>query len=669
MNELLEGKPGDKLLVLGNEAVVRGAFEGGVGVATTYPGTPSSEIGNTLYKLAKPAGMYFEFSINEKVALETAIGAAFAGVRSLTFMKHVGLNVAADPFMTYAYIGAPGGHVILSADDPSCHSSQNEQDNRYYALMANIPMLEPASPQEAKDMVVDGLELSEQFQVPVLLRTTTRLNHARGVITLEPRREPDMDGFFEKNPPRFVNVPAAARRNHIRLLELMTKVATESETSNYNRIEDRTGDIAMETEPVGIVTSGVAYNYVVEALDREAIAALVFKLGMTHPLPEEKLRSFFTRCSQIIVVEELEPYLETQLKSLAKDWDMTLPILGKRQGILPYNNELNDDLVAIGLKKALAYDADAIIATSGDRVRSGVEDETDAAIGTASETEFEAEPKPEPEAEVEGEAAGTACAPDPSIPLPTRPPTLCPGCGHRAAYYAAKQVGRKDAIYSSDIGCYTLSVQPPLETADTCVCMGASASIPGGFSKVTDQKLFSFVGDSTFFHTGIPGLINAVHNRHEFVYVILDNRTTAMTGHQPHPGLPVDGMGDETPAISIEAMVRACGVEFVRVVDPFDLDATKEAYRDAFEHDGVAVVIARHPCYLKETRAKRHAGEPIYEYRIDQEKCTQCMTCIERFGCPAFFLEDDEVHISPLQCGGCGVCLQVCPFGAIEVVK
>jgi len=608
-DEILIDGPGEKMLLLGNEAIVRGALEAGVGIASTYPGTPASEIGDTFFKIAKKAGMYFEYSVNEKVALETGIGASISGLRALTSMKHVGLNVASDAFITLCYTGVKGGHVVVTADDPSCHSSQNEQDNRYYALLANAPMLEPSSPNEAKEMTKYAFELSEELALPILLRTTTRLNHARGVVILGEKKG-RKKGFFVKDPFNLVCVPQVARERHKVLLEKMNKAKDIAEHSSLNKII-KIGNGGK----IGIVTSGVSFNYAVEAVEELNINASILKLGITNPLPPKLCQKFIESVDMIIVIEELEPYLEVLIKSLAKDINTEVPIYGKSTGHFPRVYEYTPDIVLKGISDILSIP---------------FSEKNEKKVKKALEV------------------------------LPSRPPTLCPGCPHRATYYAANVASKGKAIYPNDIGCYALGIQPPSRTADLLICMGAGLGTAGGFSKATEQPVIAFIGDSTFYHAGIPALLNAVHNKHRFVLVILDNRTTAMTGNQPHPGFEIDGMGEAAPAISIEKLVEACGVDYLKIVDPYDVKKTIDVLKEALEYDKVAVVIARRECALIAKAEKRRA-----KYHVNQEKCEKCMICIDKFGCPAFFVEEG-VQINKTLCFGCGVCTQICPFNAIE---
>jgi len=597
---------GGRLLLLGNEAITRGLIEAGVGLAATYPGTPSSEVGALLEELAPRAGMYFEYSVNEKVAVEVAGAAAVSGVRSFAFMKHVGLNVASDALLTLATTGVRAGMVVMTADDPSCHSSQSEQDNRFYAKLGLLPMLEPSTPAEARDMVLEAYRLSELLAVPVLLRTTTRVNHARGAVDLHHAPKPQAKGRFDKDPQRFVTVPAHARALRLEQVKRTERALRLSEASTLNFV--------LGSSRLGVVASGVAYTYAREWLKDVEI----LKLGFTYPVPEEKISRFLQGKERVVVLEEGEPYLEDEVRRVAQQYGVVVEVLGKRTGHLPRAFEYSPDII-LGLQNVLPV------------------------------------------------RPGPAPVPQPELPLPPRPPVLCAGCPHRATYYAAKKaVGPEGAIYSTDIGCYTLGVQPPLQCADLTLCMGSSAGAAGGFAQVTDQKVVAFIGDSTFFHSGIPPLINAVYNRHRFVLVILDNRTTAMTGHQPNPGTGREHGGIETPSIPLEPLVRACGVEHVRTVDPYDIAATIGAMKEALAHDGVAVVVAEHPCPL----ARRKEGKLVRaQYRIDQDRCVSCFTCVSRFSCPALSKEGKEVRIDATMCIGCGGCAQVCPKKAIEVVE
>jgi indolepyruvate ferredoxin oxidoreductase alpha subunit len=618
--EILQDQPGKKILLLGNEAITRGALEAGIDVATTYPGTPSSEIADTFSHIAKyftkkgeKPSFYFEYSTNEKVALEVAAAAAFSGLRALTCMKHVGLNVASDAFMTYTYVGCKGGHIIVSADDPYCHSSQNEQDNRFYAIFGGAPMLEPTTPYEAKEMTRVGFDISEKLSSPLLLRTTTRLSHARGPIVLDRLQKPRGRGHFEKNP-LLVTVPAVARKQHPVLLEKMEQAEKLSEKSQFNEVVN-----IGKPKDVGIVSSGVSFNYSKEMAEILGLNVRILKLGMTHPIPRKLCEKFIKLCSTIVVVEELEPILEQQFKVLAFDIKSDVKIFGKSTGHFSRLYEYNPDIVVEAFSKLF-------------KVKN---------------------PFPKP---VESK-----------IKLPRRPPSLCPGCPHRASYYAVKKAAPKDAIYPTDIGCYTLGKEPPLEMADVLLCMGSNAGTACGFSVATEQKIVSFMGDSTFFHAAIPALIDAVHHNHDVVITVLDNRTTAMTGHQPHPGTEFDGMGRPAKMINVEDVAKGCGVEHIEIVDPNNIKETTAAFKRALDFKGPSFVVSKSPCILLEVDRKRKAGEGIPVYSINQEICKKCNICISQFGCPAlYFDEEGGVHIDVSQCNGCGNCVQICPFGAIS---
>lgn len=612
LKNILTHNEGEKLFLLGNEAAVRGAIESDVSVAATYPGTPSSEIGDVLSKVAKDAGIYFEFSTNEKVALEVAAAAAASGVRSFTFMKHVGLNVASDSFMSVVYSGVNGGMIILSADDPSMFSSQNEQDNRHYARIANIPMIEPSNPQEIKDLMKYGYELSEKFKIPILMRTTTRVSHMRGVVELGDVEKHAKKGHFKRDPQRFVPVPSSAMKMHKVLISKMEKIQEMVNDSPLNQIFDNGGKI-------GIITSGSAFNYAMDVVDENNLDINILKITLSYPFPEKKVLEFIKELDSIIVVEEVDPVMEKELFAILGKYGLNKKVHGKLDGTFPMIYEYSPDIILEGLSKIIE-----------DHIRNR-----------------------------------DVCKPD--IPLPARPPTLCPGCPHRAAYYAVKKAGEDldlDVIYPTDIGCYTLGIEPPYETADYLLSMGSSIGTSCGFSKSVDQSIVSFIGDSTFFHAGIPPLINAVHNKDRFVLVILDNRTTAMTGGQPHPGLPQDGMGEIAPEISIEKIVEAAGVQFLEVINPLNIKKSQKIFRDALKFDGVAVVISKYPCML--IKGLRKQKQIIME--VDQDKCDACLDCLSELTCPAIYKEGDgSVSIDSSACKGCAVCKQVCDKKAITV--
>ncbi len=611
MHKLLMDSPGKEMFLLGNEAIARGGIEAGIGVATCYPGTPSSEIPDSFFAMFKEGGFYFEYSTNEKVALEVAAGAAISGVRSICTMKHVGMNVASDSLMTLAYVGVNGGLVVLSADDPSLFSSQNEQDNRYYARLSGLPMLEPTTAGEMKDMTVAAFELSEQLKLPVILRTTTRLNHLRGIVKFGSIRRVQSKGFFKKDPFHYVAVPAVSRNLHKILVEKYEQALELSENSGYNRIIGR--------GRWGIVTNGVSMNYVQDAINDLGIGekVKVLRLGFSFPMPEDLIAKFLTGVERVLVVEELEPIMERDIRSIAQSKGIRIPINGKGDGLFPRIYEFDPGLV----RKAIAG--------------------------------YFGVPDPSPR------AVDIADMPD----LPGRPPTLCAGCPHRAMYYAIKKVYGPNALYPSDIGCYTLGMLPPLSMADIVICMGASVGTSCGISRVTDQKVVSFIGDSTFFHAGIPALINAVHNNHKFTLVILDNGTTAMTGHQPHPGADTAPMGVDTRQISIESVVRGCGVEHVEVVNPLQVKRSVKAAHASKEFDGISVIISQELCPLFARAVKR--ARKVRPFYVNQDKCRQHRDCINLLACPAMYRADGKTMINQDLCIGCTVCAQICPENAI----
>ncbi len=615
MHKLLKDTPGKEMLLLGNEAIARGALEAGVSFATCYPGTPSSEIPEQFLNISQETDLYFEYSTNEKVAMEVGAAAAISGLRTMVTMKHVGLNVAADPLMTLAYTGVKGGMVIINADDPSLFSSQNEQDNRYYARLSSLPMLEPTNTQEMKDVTIDAFDLSEELELPVIIRTTTRLNHIRGPVKLGELRPIKAKDTFKKNPFHFVCVPAVSRNLHKLLLEKYDKAVEKSEDWPHNQI--------IGNGNWGIVANGVSFNYVNDAVSDLGISdkVSILKLGFSWPMPGNLFARFLKQVSKVLVVEELEPVVETDLKAIAQENGITTPIKGKGVG---------------RLSRLLEYDPGM--------VREAVADYFDVDYKAPEMIDLSGIPE-----------------------LPGRPPNLCAGCPHRATFYAVKQVYGPDAINPTDIGCYTLGLLPPISMADLVICMGSSVSSSCGFSRATDQKVVSFIGDSTFFHSGITGLVNAVHNNHKFTLVILDNGTTAMTGHQIHPGVNTEPLGIERTRVSIEEVVRGCGVKDIHVVKPFKLKKTMEAVKAAMAYDGISVIISQEfcPLFAKATKQMRKTKP----FRVNHDKCKNHRNCINDLACPAMFLEDEKVSINKNLCTGCSVCAQVCPENAILPIK
>jgi indolepyruvate ferredoxin oxidoreductase alpha subunit len=619
--------PGERLLVLGNEAIARGVIEAGVQVVAAYPGTPSSEIMGTLVGVAKELDIYVEWSTNEKVAFEVALAASICGVRAMAAMKHVGVNVAHDPLMTASYIGAKGGLVLVSADDPWAWSSQNEQDTRYVALQANIPVLEPSSVQEAKDMMADAFKLSEEFGHLFIFRPVTRISHARGDIVLGEIPRKRKKGSFEKNRTRFVYTPREARINKPLMLERFEKIKKAVNTLAYNQLH------LADSARLGIIACGLSYSYTLEAIKWLGIEdeVSILKIGTPNPLPEELVIRLLSSVKEVLVVEELDPFVELHVKAIAGEHNIAVKLHGK--DLVPRIGELSTRKVT-----------EAIAQLTKSKLP----------VNFAELDKLEQERAPL---------------------LPLRPPALCPGCPHRASFRAitaaAQRVARdygKDVepIYPGDIGCYALAYNPPQEAVDTIICMGGSFGIANGLAHVVEAPIIAHLGDSTFFHTGIPPLIDAVYNKANITMVVLDNSATAMTGFQPHPGTGYTATGDETVSLKPEEIARACGVKFVEVVDPFDLKAATETIEKAIRFQGPAVIVSRRLCTMIELREKRKAGEKIIPYRIDQDKCnSKCDACITLLGCPAIIKQGDKTVIDSALCTGCGICAQVCPYKAI----
>ncbi len=622
----IEGSSGERRLLMGNEAIARGALEANVAVAATYPGTPSSEIMMALAAVAKRYGVYVEYSANEKVAFETALAASWSGLRSMVTMKHVGLNVAADSFMSAAYQGTVGGMVVVSADDPSMWSSQNEQDNRMYAVFANIPVLDPSDPAEALEMTKYAFELSEMVGSMVMVRPTTRVSHTRMDVVLgelpgdkvEGRR---LWGEFKKNDEKFVVLPSRARKMHPQVLERIEKAREILETAPFNRIEGD-GDIA-------VVASGISYVYVKEASKILGISdrLTILKIGSPFPLPLKLAMRFLRGKKRVLVVEELEPVVEREIRLLVAAEGLDVEIVGKE--LVPRVYEMTTRRAVIALAQFVGLDVPIPYT------------ELDEHYGEVSKM------------------------------LPPRPPSLCPACPHRNSFYAIKRVSRGGAIFTGDIGCYSLGALPPLKTMDTIVAMGASIGLGSGLAHAQqDKRVYAIIGDSTFFHTGLPALVNAVYNRSPMTVVVLDNRITAMTGHQPDPSTGLTATMEPTKAIDIEEVAKGIGVDYAVTVDPYDIPAMEDALREAEKHT-VSVVVARQPCSLLRVRLQRQRGESWPLYQVDPEKCTGCKVCISAYGCPAisFDLQKNVAVIDPTMCWGCGGCSQVCPFDAIYELR
>jgi indolepyruvate ferredoxin oxidoreductase alpha subunit len=588
-----------KKLLSGNEAIARGAYESGVVLAAAYPGTPSTEV---LENIIKYKEMISEWSPNEKVALDVAIGGAYAGARSMAVMKHVGLNVAADSFFYASMTGLEAGLVLVCADDPAMHSSQNEQDNRRYCKFARIPCLEPTDSQDAKDMVGEALKISEAFDTPVMLRITTRIAHSHTLVELgEPQRLKIGPFDYRVDHKKYVMVPGNARRRHPVIEERIGKLAEFAESFFFNKIE-------MRDTTLGIITNGISYQYAREVFPEASFLCL----GITYPLPPKLIRSFAESVDRLIVIEELDPFIEEEIRL------MGIAVEGKT--IFPLFGEFSPSTIRTYAAKA------------------GLVNDT-AAVGTKVQ--------------------------ESKKPLPQRPPLLCPGCPHRGVFVVTNKL---KLVVNGDIGCYTLGFLPPLSAVDTCGCMGASIGVAHGANKVgLKQKNAAVIGDSTFFHSGMPALLNTAYNKSDVVTIIMDNRTTAMTGHQENPATGKTLAGKPTFQVDFEKIVQAMGIENTYRVDPYNLKETEKALREAINEDGPAVVIAERACaLLPEARREWIA------LKVNPERCNGCGLCF-MVGCPAI-LQSDQIdnktgrhlaEIDPLLCTGCNICAQVCARGAI----
>ncbi|MEZ0290156.1 MAG: indolepyruvate ferredoxin oxidoreductase subunit alpha [Sulfolobales archaeon] len=603
--------------MLGNEAIARGAIEAGVSVATAYPGTPSSEIIGSIEEVAEDLGIYVEWSINEKVAMELAWAAAISGVRALTAMKHVGLNVAADALMSSAYTGVEEGLVIVSADDPSMWSSQNEQDNRIYGMISYIPVFEPENPSEAKELVIRLFDLSSEVKHPVILRTTTRVSHVRAPVRLGVVKKGSRKGSFSRDS-RYVLVPSNARRNRIELLKRWERIKGLVETLEFNRVYGDGRTL--------IITPATTFPYVYEVILHNSLESRyrILKLSSVYPIPEKMILNEVLRSDRVIVLEELEPFVEMQVRSLLNREKVSIDVISK--DYLDRAYEMTVDRVARILSKIV-----------GEKI-----------------------PVPTPEIKRD-------------LELPSRPPVLCSGCPYRPLFFELRKLiarERVKVVYSGDIGCYSLGYYKPFEVQDTIVEMGGSIGLGNGFSTVLeDVVVISIIGDSTFFHAGIPALINSVYNMHPQIILVLDNMSTAMTGHQPTPTNPL-----RERRISIEELARGIGVRYVKTIDPFDADSVRrvlsEAIRVVREERDVALIVARRKCALLAYSEMLRAGEEIVPYYVDPMLCVGCGICYNLFACPAIIpLSNRKASIDPEFCIGCGSCVMSCPFNAIKPVK
>lgn len=617
-------------MIMGNQAIALGALKAGVNLVAGYPGTPSSEIIEFISKYKDKTGTYVEWSVNEKAAVEVAAGASYAGSRTLITMKQVGLNVASDPVMCLSYVGVKGGMVIVSADDPGPISSQTEQDTRNFAQFSKIPCLDPSTPQEAFDMIQEAFELSEKYNTPILLRPTTRVDHAYESMEFPELKPCRTKGTFEKDSQRWVIFPRTSYNNHKRVFERNENILpTEFSKSIYNKV------ITSETkggQTPAYAAGGISYCYLMEALeslkaiypkDKSLQNASILKIGTPYPFPAPLALDFMKKNTEITVFEELDPVIEQNLIYLCGKEGLSCKIHGKLDKSVPEAGELSVEII----KKIIIKE----------RGLSPLEDEVQ--------------------------------LPPPALPV--RPPVLCAGCPHRGSFYAVKQAmkGKKTA-YCGDIGCYTLGNAQPLDMTDTCLCMGADITMAQGFyHNEEDRHCFSFIGDSTFFASGITGVVNAVYNQSHQTICILDNSTTAMTGHQPHPGTGVTMMGQFVDKISIPKILEAIGVKPIIEVDPFDQKSAIQAVQTASQAPGVSAIIFKSPCISI-------AGKLGYKFpsakKVDQKKCIGCQKCIKELGCPALSIsqiKNDKgkqiVEIDQSLCTGCGLCSGVCPVNAI----
>ena len=603
-------------LLMGNQAIALGAIKAGVGVVSGYPGTPSTEILETIAK-RNPGNIYVEWSVNEKVAMEVAAGAAYTGTRSIVTMKQVGLNVASDPLMSLAYVGVKGGMVVIVADDPGPISSQTEQDTRQFAIFSKLPIFDPSSPEEAYEMIQDAFEYSEKYNTPVLFRPTTRVCHGCASIEIyNDRKKIEAEGF--KKDAKWVIFPKLSYQNHIKIEERNPILAKDFSSYRFNTL---TG-----SGTVGIVSAGISYAYTCEALtllkgaykenqrDTEFDKTYkLLKIATSNPFPEDLALKFFVGLKKILVIEELDPVIEKELVFLCGKHHLPITISGKLTGHICIAGENSVDSV----KEEIALFLNLPVPQKADE--------------------------------------------SPAPMLPIRPPVLCAGCPHRASFYAVKQAmkGQK-AVFAGDIGCYTLGNAKPLDMVDTCLCMGAGVTIAQGIHRAQpDTKNFAFIGDSTFFHSGITGVINAVYNETDIVLVVLDNSTTAMTGHQPHPGTGVTMMGNITDKISIPEVLKSLGVKKILTTDPFNLTQAIKAVKEAALIKGVSAVIFKSPCIA--------VTKPSTKYVVDNEKCIGCKRCIKELGCPTIVKTDEKVAVDSALCFGCGLCAQVCPVQALVV--
>lgn len=596
-----------KEFLMGNAAIARGAMAAGLNLVAGYPGTPSTEVLETAAR-CRQDGLYVEWSVNEKAALELGAGAAYCGARTMVTMKQVGLNVASDPLMSLAYIGVKGGMVILVADDPGPISSQTEQDTRHFASFSKLPCFDPSSVQEAYDMIQDAFAYSEQYRTPVLFRPTTRVCHGYASIEVKDPEECEVhapEGFV-RDPSKWVIFPRLSYQAHLSIEKRNTELSGVFSEYAHNLVIPETAPDCRR----GIATHGISYTYTMEALSGRQ-APRVMKVSTPFPFPEQAALRFLEGLDEVLCIEELDPVIERELTYLCGKHHLPTRILGKLTGHVRAAGENSCASAAADIAAFMGWEA----------------------------------------------PAGTETAPPP--PLPVRPPVLCAGCPHRASFFAVKEAMKgKKSVFCGDIGCYTLGNAMPLDMVDTCLCMGAGVNITQGIGRIEpDTHCFAFVGDSTFFASAITGAVNAVYNQADMTLVVFDNSTTAMTGHQPHPGTGRTMMGEVVEKVSIEAVLRGVGVTAVETADPLQLQEAVECVRRVDAQPGVKAIIFKSPCAVL-----IKSGKPV---SIDPAKCTQCKRCIRSLGCPGLVLRDGRVAIEQSLCTGCGLCAQVCPFTAI----
>ena len=626
-------------MIMGNQAIALGALKAGVNLVAGYPGTPSSEIIEFISKYNKTTKTYVEWSINEKAAVEVAAGASYAGSRTLVTMKQVGLNVASDPVMCLSYVGVKGGMIIVSADDPGPISSQTEQDTRKFGQFSKIPVFDPSTPKEAYEMIQEAFEVSEKFNTPVILRPTTRVDHAYESMELPELTECRQPGIFEKDTQRWVIFPRTSYNNHKRIFARNEEELPQVFSKNrFNFIDNNKGG----ENSLAFAAGGISYQYLKEAIEllkkefpdnTNLKNTEILKIGTPYPFPTELAEEFLMNKSHVLVFEELDPVIEESLILLKGKANLTVTIHGKLDKKVSEAGELTVESVKECVKEFLSL--------TGDASNNCTENSSDNCINNACDLT-----PPE---------------------LPVRPPVLCAGCPHRGSFYAVKQAMKGEkTVYCGDIGCYTLGNAKPLDMCDTCLCMGADITMAQGFyHNEPDRKCFSFIGDSTFFASGLTGVVNAVYNQAHITICILDNSTTAMTGHQPHPGTGVTMMGEIVEKVSIEKMLSAAGVKSVVTVDPFNQTEAVQAVKDAVKVDGVSAIIFKAPCIA--VAGKLGFAKPQSKF-VNYDKCIGCQKCIKELGCPALSViaGEKKVEIDNSLCTGCSLCQQVCPCKAIN---